>query len=267
MEPPETPQTRPMCPLPASLDLRGRRALVTGASRGIGRAIATLLAERGAAVAVNYARSEQAAAELCQEIEAKGGTAFPVGFDVGDAAAVDAGFKLAVERLGGLDILVNNAGISIDALLMRANEDDWSALERTNLRGTLLCSKAASRKLLKAKSKGRIINLTSVVGEQGNAGQSMYAATKAGVIGLTKSIARELSSRGVTVNAVSPGFIATEMTQAALKGDARDALLSQIPLSRVGAPTEVAEAVAFLASDAAAYITGHVLRVNGGLHI
>jgi len=253
--------------LPASLDLTGRRALVTGGSRGIGRAIAITLAARGAAVAVNYARGEAAAREVVAAIEEAGGKAVAVGFDVSDADAVTAGFKQVTEALGGLDILVNNAGISIDALLMRAKEEDWETLQRVNLRGTLLCSKAATRSLLRAKASGRIINITSVVGEQGNAGQTMYAATKAGVIGMTKSIARELASRGCTVNAVAPGFIATDMTDAALVGDARDTLISNIPLGRIGATNDIAESVAFLASDAAGYITGHVLRVNGGLHI
>ncbi len=253
--------------LPSALDLGGRRALVTGGSRGIGRAIAITLASRGAAVAVNYARGEAAAAEVVSEIEAAGGTATAVGFDVSDADAVTAGFKQVTESLGGLDILVNNAGISIDALVMRVKEEDWESLQRVNLRGTLLCSKAAARSLLRAKTAGRIINLTSVVGEQGNAGQTMYAATKAGVIGMTKSMAREFASRGCTVNAVAPGFIETDMTDAALQGDARDALVGNIPLGRIGAPSDIAEAVAYLASDAAAYITGHVLRVNGGLLI
>jgi 3-oxoacyl-[acyl-carrier protein] reductase len=250
-----------------ALSLTGRHALVTGGSRGIGRAIATTLAARGAKVAVNYSRGEAAAREVCEAVEAAGGTAIAVGFDVGDAAAVDRGVKEVVDRLGGLEILVNNAGISIDALLMRAREVDWERLERVNLRGTLLCCKAVSRQLLRAKATGRIVSLTSVVGEQGNTGQTMYAMTKAGIIGLTKSLAREFASRGVTVNAVAPGFIETDMTAAALQGGAREALLGQIPLGRVGAPQEVAEAVAFLVSDAAAYVTGHVLRVNGGLMI
>jgi len=253
--------------LPKTLDLTGRRALVTGGSRGIGRAIALALASRGASVAVSYAQNGDAARGVCAEIEALGGRAFATGFDVGDAAQVEDALKRVVEALGGLDILVNNAGVSIDALLMRVQEDDWDRLERTNLRGALLCSRAAARVLLKAKARGRIVNISSVVGERGNAGQAMYAATKAGLIGMTKSLAREFAPRGVTVNVVSPGYIETDMTSEALKDAARASLLQQIPLARVGTPDEIAEAVAFLASDAAAYITGHVLRVNGGLHI
>ena len=264
-EPPTAAGSGPR--LPQSLSLVGRKALVTGASRGIGRAIARTLAARGAAVAINYAASEGPAAELRDEIVAAGGTAILVRFDVGDAAAVDEGFKRAVEQLGGLDILVNNAGISIDALLMRAREEDFDAVARTNLKGTFLCCKAASRQLLRARTAGRIINLSSVVGEQGNTGQAMYAASKAGVIGLTKSLAHELAGRGITVNAVAPGFIETDMTAGSLTGKTRDALLAKIPLGRVGAVEEVAEAVAFLASPAAGYITGHVLRINGGLAI
>ncbi len=250
-----------------ALALGGRVALVTGASRGIGRAIARTLAARGAVVAVNYSVRAEAANELCEEIKAHGGAAIAVGFDVSDPAAVEAGVARVVAELGGLHILVNNAGVSIDALLMRANLDDFSRLLDVNLKGAFLCCKAASRQLLRAKSDGRIINISSVVGEQGNAGQSMYAAAKAGILGLTRSLARELASRGVTVNAVTPGFIDTDMTADALQGEARKALLKQIPLARIGEPEEVAEAVAFLASPAAGYITGHVLRVNGGLLI
>jgi 3-oxoacyl-[acyl-carrier protein] reductase len=172
-----------------------------------------------------------------------------------------------VAELGGLQILVNNAGVSIDALLLRANPTDFARLLDINLKGAFHCCKAASRHILKARADGRIINLSSVVGEQGNAGQSMYAAAKAGVLGLTRSLARELAPRGVTVNAVTPGFIDTDMTTAALQGDARTALLGQIPLGRIGLPQEVAEAVAFLAAPAASYITGHTMRVNGGLLI
>jgi 3-oxoacyl-[acyl-carrier protein] reductase len=251
----------------SALSLAGRVALVTGASRGIGRAIAVTLAARGAAVAVNYASREDAARELCEQIAAAGGKAIAVGFDVSDAAAVEAGVARVVAELGGLHILVNNAGVSIDALLLRASSGDLTKILDINLKGAFHCCKAAARHLLKARADGRIVNLSSVVGEQGNAGQAMYAAAKAGVLGLTKSLARELAGRGITVNAVTPGFIDTEMTAAALQGPARDALLKQIPLGRIGEPQEVAEAVAFLAAPAAAYITGHTLRVNGGLRI
>lgn len=251
--------------LPPALSLADRVALVTGASRGIGRAIAKLLAERGAAVAVNYASNEDAAASLCAELVEAGGKAIAVGFDVADAQAVEAGIKRVSDELGGLHILVNNAGISIDGLLMRAKPEDLRRTLAVNLEGAFHCSKAASRQLLKAKHAGRIINVSSVVGETGNGGQSMYAASKAGLIGLTKSLALEFASRGVTVNAVTPGFIATDMTDAALAGDAREQLLAKIPLRRIGEPAEVAEAVAWLAAPAAAYVTGHVLRVNGGL--
>lgn len=253
--------------LPSTLSLAGRVALVTGASRGIGRAIARTLAERGALVAVNYAAREDAARSLCEEIAGAGGKAIAVGFDVSDAAAVDAGVQQVARELGGLHVLVNNAGISIDALLLRAAEADLQRVLDVNLKGAFLCCKAAARHLLKAKADGRIINISSVIGEQGNAGQAMYAAAKAGLLGLTKSLARELAGRGVTVNAVAPGFFDTDMTTASIQAEAREALLKQIPLARIGRPEEVAEAVAFLAAPAAAYITGHVLAINGGLHM
>jgi 3-oxoacyl-[acyl-carrier protein] reductase len=252
---------------PASWTLAGKVALVTGASRGIGRATALLLAARGASVAINYAGNEAAARAVEASITAEGGRALVVGFDVSDPAAVDRGVDAVVKGLGALHILVNNAGISIDALLMRASPEDLARTLDVNLKGAFYCSKAASRPLLRARADGRIINVTSVIGEQGNAGQAMYAASKAGLIGLTKSLARELAPRGVTVNAVAPGFIATDMTDAAIKADARDALLKQIPLARIGGAEEIAEAIAFLAAPAASYITGHVLRVNGGLLI
>lgn len=253
--------------LPESLSLEGRVALVTGASRGIGRSIASTLASRGAYVAVNYARSSDAAQSLCAEIEATGGRAFAVGFDVADAEAVDAGVDKIKEALGPIEILVNNAGVSIDALLMRASDEDWARTMSINLTGAFQVIRACSRHLLKARAKGRIINISSVIGEQGNVGQSMYSASKAGLIGLTKSLAREFAPRGVTVNAITPGFIATDMTDASLSGESKDALLRQIPLGRVGAVQEIAEAVAFLAAPASAYTTGHVMRVNGGLLI
>jgi len=252
--------------LPSSLSLAERCALVTGGGRGIGRAVAETLAERGAAVAINDV-DEGTSRDVCDAIAKAGGRAISAAFDVSDASAVERGIKDAAERLGGLHILVNNAGISIDALLMRASEADLQRILDVNLKGAFLCSKAAARLLLKAKTAGRIINMASVVGEQGNAGQVMYAASKAGLIGITKSLARELASRGITVNAVAPGFIETDMTAAAIQGDARDALLARIPLGRIGSSQDVAEAVAFLAAPAASYITGHVLRVNGGLLI
>lgn len=253
--------------LPPSLALTGRVALVTGASRGIGRAVARALAQRGAAVAVNFAAREDAAQSLCDEIASEGGVARPFGFDVADAAAVEAGVQRVVAELGGLHVLVNNAGISIDALLLRASLADFQRVLDVNLKGAFLCTKAASRHLLKARADGRVINISSVIGEQGNTGQAMYAAAKAGLLGLTRSLAREFAGRGVTVNAVTPGFIDTDMTTASVQGDARDALLKQIPLGRIGRPEEVAEAVAFLAAPAAGYITGHVLAVNGGLRM
>jgi len=251
--------------LPASLSLVGLRALVTGGSRGIGKAIAMTLAARGATVVLSYRSREDEATAVCEAIAAAGGKASALQFDVGDPEAAEAGVKAAVETLGGLEILVNNAGISVDGLLMRVKQEDWQRTLAVNLGGTMTCCKVAARSLLRARDKGRIINLTSIVGEQGNAGQSMYSASKAGVIGLTKSIARELAGRGVTVNAVAPGFIETDMTQSALAGEARASLVSQIPLGRVGTSAEIAETVAFLASPAAGYITGHVMRVNGGL--
>jgi len=245
--------------------LAGRVALVTGASRGIGRAIAIALGARGAKVAINFHSREDAARETAQAVEAAGGQAVLEPFDLGDSAAVDAGVKRVADAHGGLDILVNNAGIAIDQLIMRAKDEDWQRSLDVNLTGVFASCRAASRSLLKSKANGRIINLTSVVGEQGNAGQVIYAAAKAGLIGLTKTLARELASRQITVNAISPGFIDTDMTAASIQGDLKDKLLTQIPLGRMGRPEEIADLAAFLAGPEGAYITGQVIRVNGGL--
>jgi 3-oxoacyl-[acyl-carrier protein] reductase len=253
--------------LPPSLSLAGRVALVTGASRGIGAATAELLAGRGALVAVNYASRSDAADEVVGRIRAQGGTAIAIGFDVADPEAVQHGLERVTKELGALSVVVNNAGISIDALLLRASAEDLRRVLAVNLEGAFLVTKLAARALLKAKDAGRIINVSSVIGETGNAGQSMYAASKAGLIGFTKSIALELAGRGITVNAVTPGFIETDMTATSIQDSARDDLLRKIPLGRIGRAEEVAEAIAWLAAPAAAYVTGHVLRVNGGLHM
>lgn len=246
--------------------LQGQVALVTGASRGIGRAIAEALSRDGLFVLINYQRNEAAARETLDRIggEANGQL---INFDVADEAAVEAAIKQIGEQHKRLDVLVNNAAVSVDGLLLRVKTDDWRKVLETNLSSAFYLCRAASRFLLKAKESGRIINLTSVVGETGNAGQVSYTSAKAGLIGMTRSLARELAPRGVTVNAVSPGFIATDMTQSLLAGEAGQKLLAQIPLGRVGSPEDVAAAVAFLASPRAGYITGQVLRVNGGMLI
>jgi 3-oxoacyl-[acyl-carrier protein] reductase len=248
-----------------SVPLAGHVAVVTGGSRGIGRAIAAALAGAGAAVVVNYRENEAAAAETVRAIAAGGGTAEAARFDVGDAGAVRAGLQGVVDRRGRLDILVNNAGFSVDTLLLRLKEEDWERVLRTNLTGVFHCTKAAVRAMVRGRY-GRIVNLTSVVAEMGNAGQAAYAAAKAGVIGFTKSMARELASRGITVNAVAPGFVETDMT-AGLSDDQKMFYTNVIPLGRIATPDEVAAAVTFLASPAAGYITGHVLNVNGGLYM
>ena len=245
----------------SSASLDGQTALVTGASRGIGRAVALALAAEGAEVVVNYASSPEAAEAVVAEIQAKGGSAYALKADVSDEASVDDLIKTVLKRSGRIDVLVNNAGITRDGLLMRMKTEDWQAVINLNLTGVFLCTRAVTRPMLKQRS-GRIINITSVVGLMGNAGQANYAAAKAGVVGLTRSSAKEMASRGITVNAVAPGFIATDMT----KDLEADAILSAIPLGRFGSPEQVAGAVRFLAADpAAAYITGQVLQVDGGM--
>lgn len=245
--------------------LSGKTALVTGASRGIGRAIAQRFAAEGAFVVVNYAGNEAAAGETLAAIAAAGGDAVLSRFDVGDASQVDAAVKAIVEQRGRIDILVNNAGVTRDNLLMRLTGDDFDAVVRTNLKGTFLVTKVVSRQMIRQRS-GRIVNMSSVVGEMGNAGQSVYAATKAGIIGFTKAMARELAPRSITVNAIAPGFITTDMTQS-LPEATRAEFAERIPLGRFGAPEEVAELALFLASDAAAYVTGQVVNINGGMYM
>jgi 3-oxoacyl-[acyl-carrier protein] reductase len=245
------------------IDLTGKSAVVTGGSRGIGRAIAIRLATQGADVAFSYRGNEAAAKETAAAIEALGRRALPVQADVSDPAAADLLIKSALEAFGKIDILVNNAGVTRDDLIMRMSLDDWRTVLETNLFGAFYVIKAVTRPMLKAKS-GRIVNITSVSGQAGQIGQANYSSAKAGLIGLTKATARELSSRGITCNAVAPGFVLTELTQ-----DLPENLMKQLtdatPLGRFGTTEEIAAAVAFLASDEAAFITGQILGVDGGL--
>jgi 3-oxoacyl-[acyl-carrier protein] reductase len=247
-------------------DFQGKTALVTGASRGIGRAVAVALAKGGANVALNYAGNAAAAEEALKLVVAAGAPKAKLyRFDVADPAACNAAVEAVIADLGGLDVLVNNAGIAIDQLVMRLKDEDWNRTLQVNLNGTFNLIRAAARPMMKAR-KGAIVNVTSVVGEMGNAGQAAYAAAKAGQIGLTKSVARELASRNIRVNAVAPGFVDTDMTQA-LPEATRQRLQETIPLARLGSADDVANAVAFLASDQASYVTGEVLRVNGGMYM
>ena len=244
--------------------LKDKVAVVTGASQGIGRETALALAEAGAKVVV-AARNEEKLAALAGAIAAAGGEAFALKMDVADAEQVKAGFKQVIEKLGRLDILVNNAAVTRDGLAMRMKKDDWDAVLQTNLTGAHLCIQQALPTMMKARA-GRIINISSIVAQMGNAGQANYVAAKAGLIGLTKAIAIEIASRGITVNAVAPGFIATPMTDV-LPDKVKEELKVRIPLGRMGSARDVASAIVFLASDEAGYITGHVLNVNGGMHL
>ncbi|HZG17424.1 MAG TPA: 3-oxoacyl-[acyl-carrier-protein] reductase [Candidatus Bathyarchaeia archaeon] len=245
--------------------LNGKVALVTGASRGIGKAIALQLAEAGADVIVNYAGSEGAAADTVAKIKELGRNAIMVKANVANSDEVETMFKAGLDQFGHIDILVNNAGITRDNLIMRMKEEEWDDVISTNLKGVFNCIKAATRPMMKQRF-GRIINITSVVGVLGNPGQANYVAAKAGVIGLTKTTARELASRNITVNAVAPGFIDTEMT-AVLPDEVKTGMLGQIPLGRLGQPEEIAKVVTFLASDAASYMTGQTLHVDGGMYM
>jgi len=247
------------------MGIEGQIALVTGASRGIGRAIALRLSRAGAYIVVNYHGNQAAAEESLGAIVAQGGQGELSRFDVSDENLLDTTVKNLVDRHKKIDILVNNAGVAIDNLLMRTKQVDWDQVIGTNLKGTVLCTKVVSRYMIRQRA-GRIINLSSVVGQMGNVGQSLYAASKAGIIGFTKAIARELASRGVTVNAVAPGFIETDMT-ARLPEKLREEFLRSIPLGRFGSCDEVAEMVLFLAAPGAGYITGQVVGVNGGLYM
>lgn len=244
--------------------LTGKVAVVTGASRGIGKAMALELAGHGARI-VASARNQELLDALAAEIVAGGGEAVAIAGDVSIAADADRLMAQAVESYGRLDILVNNAGITRDSLLIRMKEEDWDAVLDTNLKGAFLCTRAAAKVMARQKS-GRIINISSVVGEMGNAGQVNYSASKAGLLGLTKATARELARRNVTVNAITPGFIVTDMTDG-LSDKARESLIAQIPLGRLGEVEDIAHSVVFLASDRAGYITGQILGVNGGMYM
>jgi 3-oxoacyl-[acyl-carrier protein] reductase len=245
--------------------LNGQVALVTGASRGIGRAVAERLAQEGATVILNYVQNEAAAQEVHTAIQTAGGQAHLSRFDIAQSDAVTTAVKQIIDQHGRIDILVNNAGLALDALLLRLKEDDWERVMDVNMKGSFLCTKAVARTMVRQRA-GRIINLTSVVAQTGNAGQAAYSAAKAGVIGLTKTLAKELASRSITVNAVAPGFIETDMT-GSLPEQVKTGYLSLIPAGRWGTTAEVAEVVAFLAGPLAGYITGQVINVNGGMYV
>jgi 3-oxoacyl-[acyl-carrier protein] reductase len=243
----------------------GRVAVVTGGSRGIGRSVAVALAKQGAHVVVNYTQNEAAAGEVVSAIQSGGGKAELSRFDVSDEAAVEAAFKDIHDRHKRIDVLVNNAGIAIDGLLLRVREADLDRIFAINVKGAIYCARAATRTMMRARY-GRVVTMSSVVGEMGNVGQVAYASAKAALIGMTKSLAREYAGRSITVNAVAPGFIETDMTSG-LTPERREEMKRATPLGRIGTPEDIAAAVVFLASEEAGFITGEVLRVNGGLHM
>ncbi len=245
------------------MSLQGKTAIVTGGGRGIGRAICLEFAAQGANVVINYAGNSEAAEKTAADCEALGAKAAIIKADVSKAEDVDAVFALAIEEFGKVDILVNNAGVTKDKLIMAMSEEDFDKVVDTNLKGAFLCMKAASKLMMKQRS-GRIINMSSVVGVRGNAGQVNYAASKAGIIGMTKSLAKELAGRNVTVNAIAPGFIDTDMT-AVLSDKVKEAILGDIPMKKLGKPEDIAKTAAFFAQDEAGYITGQVICVDGGM--
>ena len=247
------------------MSLNGKIAVVTGGSRGIGRAICLRMAGDGAFVYVNYRSGQESAIETKQMIEKAGGQAEIIGFDVADGEQVQSAFKEIADKSESIDILINNAGITRDGLMARMKESDWDAVLTTNLKGSFLCSKAAARSMMK-KRWGRIVNITSVIGFAGNAGQVNYASAKAGLVGLTKSMAREFSTRNITVNGVAPGYIITDMTSS-LSEDIQEKIKDEIPMGTLGTPEDVAGAVAYLVSPDARYVTGQVIHVNGGMYM
>jgi len=246
-------------------DLTGKVALVTGGSRGIGRAASLALGKQGAHVVVNYVSNEASAREVAEQIQSTGGKAEIVQFDVGNSEASEKAIAEVAKRLGRLDVLVCSAGISIDSLLLRLKDEDFEKILSINVKGAVACSRAATKVMMRART-GRVIFLSSVVGEMGSAGQTAYAASKSALLGITKSLARELASRSITVNAITPGFIDTDMTQV-LTEEQKANINQAIPLGRIGKPDEIAAAVVYLASDEAGYITGQALRVNGGMYM